>query len=493
MVSDQTTALSIPPAPRAKLGKAEYKQRVAAVRATLLRLQFQLRDADFPVLLVFGGVDGGGKHETINLLNEWLDPRYLKTMAYTAPSAEEQQRPRLWRYWRDLPVRGQIGLVLSGWYTQPLLDFVHHRSDAQRFNQQLEQVQQFEKTLADDRALILKFWMHLSAEQQQRRLHKLAENPLTIWQIKPQDWKHLHLYQRFIEASRSLLQATHGAHAPWQVIDGSQARERHLEVAECLAQRLQQALEQQRPAPQRRRFRPTSKRQLSHTDLSLSLGKAEYLERLKKAQSQLLRLQQLALHTQQSTIIVFEGWDAAGKGGAIRRLVRPLDARQYKLIPVAAPNDEERARHYLWRFWQHLPRAGHLCVFDRSWYGRVLVERVEGFAAAQEWQRAYQEIQHFEHALVESGVRLIKFWLHISDEEQLARFKARQADPLKSWKLTDEDWRNREQRAAYSQAVEDMLARTSSAQAPWVVVAANDKRHARVQVIESVCRHMLRY
>ena len=492
-MSTNETRFAIPPAPLPGLSKSEYKQRVSAVRAKLLKLQFRLREADFPVLLVFGGVDGGGKHETINLLHEWLDPRYLKTMAYVAPSEEEQERPRMWRYWRDLPVRGQIGLVLSGWYTQPLLDYVNHRSDQQRFEQQLMQVRGFEQMLADDGAVILKFWMYLSAEQQHKRLRTLADDPLTIWQIKPQDWKHLHMYQRFIQASQHLLEQTHSAQAPWQVIDGSQARERHLQVAECLAQRLQQALDGDKSAPRITRFRPTSKRRLDSVDLAQRLDKAEYSERLKSAQSQLLRLHQMGLHTQRSTVVVFEGWDAAGKGGAIRRMVRPLDARHYKLVPVGAPNDEERAHHYLWRFWRHLPRAGHLCVFDRSWYGRVLVERVEQLASAQEWQRAYKEIQLFEQSLVESGTRLIKFWLHISDDEQLARFQARESDPLKSWKLTDEGWRNRSRRPEYCQAVDDMLARTSTSQAPWVVVAANDKRHARVQVIEALCQHMLRY
>ena len=482
----------IPPEPCEDIGKPARKQRVNAVRARLLSLQHELRQRDFPVLLVFGGVDGGGKHETINRLNEWLDPRFLRTAAYSEPTQEEDERPRMWRYWRDLPVRGRIGLVLSGWYSQPLVDYARHRSDDERFAHQLSQIRVFERMLADDGALILKFWMHLSARQQHQRLSALAEDPLTIWQIQPRDWEHLNLYDRFVAAAETLLDATHTPLTPWQVIDGSQNRVRTLRVAETLADALQARL-QSEPAPARPRFRPSRRRQLAQCPLDARLNKAQYKQRLANAQARLVRLQQTSLHSGRSTVLVFEGWDAAGKGGAIRRLIQPLDARQYRLIPIAAPTDEEAARHYLWRFWRHLPRAGHLCVFDRSWYGRVLVERIEGFARPPQWQRAYEEINAFEEELVEGGCRVLKFWIHISPEEQLARFQARENDTLKRWKLTDEDWRNRERWDGYAQAVEDLLARTSHRHAPWIVVPGNDKRYARVNVLETVCEAMSRF
>lgn len=482
----------LPPSKLAKISKKDYASQVETLRIRLLQLQFELHKADFPVLVVFGGVDGGGKHETVNLLNEWLDPRFLRTLAYSEPTTEERERPRMWRFWRDLPVRGQIGLVLSGWYSQPLLDMAKHHSDQQRFEHELQQLRTFERMLSDDGALILKFWMHLSARQQQARLQKLAEDPQTIWQVKLQDWEHLHLYERFIDASETMLEQTHSANAPWQVIDGSEPRSRHLRVAQTLADALERRLRQPPRVPGKR-FRPSAKKQLDKVDLSARLEGPAYRKRLNKGQARLIRLHQRAQHTQRSTLLVFEGWDAAGKGGAIRRLVRPLDARQYRLIPIAAPTDEELARHYLWRFWRHLPRAGQLCVFDRSWYGRVLVERIEGFASAAQWGRAYAEINEFEQELVESGIRLLKFWLHLSPEEQLARFEARKLNPLKHWKLTEEDWRNRAKWDDYAQAVEDMLARTSTPQAPWEVIAGNNKQHARVAVIEAVGKAMLRY
>ena len=491
-MSKRKAAGVIPPRPLPVLDKATYTRRVAAVRPRLLKLQFRLRQASFPVLIVFGGVDGAGKHETVNRLNEWLDPRYIDTLAYIAPSSEEAERPRMWRYWRDLPAGGRIGLVLSGWYSQPLLDFVNQRCAAAHFAAELEQIQRFERTLGDSGALILKFWMYLSAEQQQQRLQTLAADPQAVWQIQPRDWKHLHLYPRFMTASEQLIETTSRSHARWQVIDGSNARARHLQVAETLAGQLERVLGDEPPSTRRSSLVPSRRRRLDAIDLSAQLNKRRYRQRLEAAQAELLRLQRAAVQTGRSTVLVFEGWDAAGKGGAIRRLVRPLDARRYRVIPIEAPNDEERVRHYLWRFWRELPRAGHLCIFDRSWYGRVLVERVEGLASETQWQRAYREINEFERELTEAGTRVLKFWLHISAEEQRARFEARVADPLKRWKLTDEDWRNRERRDDYRQAVEDMLARCSHRHAPWIVVAAEDKRHARVQIIETVCRHLQR-
>lgn len=479
----------LPPPALDEIKKSAYKNQIEALRRRLLTLQQRLREADFPVFLVFAGVDGAGKHETINLLYEWLDPRYLVTLAYAQETDEEAARPRMWRYWRDLPVRGQIGMVLSGWYSRPLLDFVKGRSDEKRFARQLDEITRFERMLVDDGALVLKFWMHLSAEQQRERLRRLMDDPLTVWSAQPRDWQHLHLYQRFVSVSETLLDTTHSGTAPWIVLDGSPPRARQVAVAEHLALALEHRLAEPPPETSLTPGGKTKKR-LAKLDLGASLEKSEYRTRLREGQSRLLQLHRIAQQSGQSTVLVFEGWDAAGKGGAIRRLVRPLDARSYRVLPIAAPNDEERARHYLWRFWRHIPANGHLRVFDRSWYGRVLVERVEGFATKTQWQRAYEEIVEFETELVESGIRVMKFWIHISPEEQLARFEERAANPLKKWKLTEEDWRNRDKWADYERAVEDMLAHTHQADAPWVLVAGNDKRHARVAVLEAVCEHL---
>ena len=215
---------------------------------------------------------------------------------------------------------------------------------------------------------------------------------------------------------------------------------------------------------------------LDRLDMSQSLGKQDYRAELAKYQARLHALDRKAVDRKVSGIGVFEGWDAGGKGGAIRRLTAALDARDYRVISIAAPTDEERQHHYLWRFWRHLARAGRATFFDRSWYGRVLVERVEGFATEAEWRRAYAEINDFEERLVRHGIVLLKFWLHITKDEQLRRFKAREEIPYKRWKLTDEDWRNREKWDLYEQAVNDMIERTSTAHAPWTLIEGNDKR-----------------
>jgi len=232
---------------------------------------------------------------------------------------------------------------------------------------------------------------------------------------------------------------------------------------------------------------------LDELDLSLRLSRTHEAERLAAAQTRLTWLR-LTLGGQVGSgprlgpplCVVFEGWDASGKGGCIRRLVGPLDPRHVRVASFAAPTYDEKRHHFLWRFWPTLPGWGGMAVLDRSWYGRVLVERVEGFATENQWRRAYQEICEFERTLVDEGMILVKFWLHLSDQEQLRRFERRQRDPLKRWKLTDEDWRNRDKRQAYEDAVEDMLDRTDTSYAPWSLVEGDSKRWARVKVVETV-------
>ena len=231
---------------------------------------------------------------------------------------------------------------------------------------------------------------------------------------------------------------------------------------------------------------------LNTLDLDQKIEKRKFRVRLERQQGRLNLLQRRALAQGTTTLAVFEGWDAAGKGGAIRRVTSALDARDYRVIPIGAPSDEELAHHYLWRFWRHLSRAGQITIFDRSWYGRVLVERVEGLATREEYKRAYAEIINYEEQLVEHGILLTKFWLHISKDEQLRWFQERQRIPHKRWKITDEDWRNRRRWNDYELAVNEMVARTSTRRAPWVLVEANDKYFARIKVIRTLADRLAR-
>lgn len=508
----------------AELGRSvsrdDYHEAVPILRAGLLEVQQRLRTAPFPVVIVFGGVDKGGKTETINRLNEWMDPRWLITRAYGAPSDEMVERPEYWRYWRDLPPKGLIGLFLSCWYSRPLLDRVHRRTSEAEFDEALDRVIAFEQCLADDRALILKFWMHLGKKAQHERLTKLEKDPLTRWRVTQTDWDHWHLYDSFAAAAERLIMRTSTGKAPWHIVEGYDKRYRSLTVGQTmldairrhleevkLHDRLQAELKARRPAaaqpgetgtaaaadppaPTAKVVRLPKVTILSRLDMSAVLDKKVYDKRLEEHQGKLNALCRRAKELGVSSLLVFEGWDAAGKGGAIRRITAALDARDYQVIPIAAPTDEERAHHYLWRFWRHLSRAGRVTIFDRSWYGRVLVERVEGFASEAEWKRAYAEIDDFEDQLVRHGIVLCKFWLHITRDEQLARFKEREGIEYKRWKLTEEDWRNREKWDLYEAAVDDMVEHTSTSLAPWTLVEANDKRSARIKVLSTACERI---
>jgi polyphosphate:AMP phosphotransferase len=487
-----------------KLPKEDYHQKVPQLRQDLLIAQIELREANFPVIVVFAGVDGAGKSETVNKLYEWLDARWLMTRAFGEPSDEERDRPDYWRFWRELPPRGRMALFLSSWYSQPILDQVYGHTSSAKFDEQLERIRRFERTLADDGALILKFWMHLSKDAQKERLRKLEKNPLLHWRISERDWRHWEMYDRFVIAAERAIMKTSTGLASWKIVEGYDERYRCITVATVIRDAIRFRLEEARAGraingdvaahppgvapPEPAGLPPVTI--LSRLDTGKTLAKAEYDAGLKQYQGTLNQLQRKARERKISTLLVFEGWDAAGKGGCIRRITAALDARDYQVIQIAAPTDEEADHNYLWRFWRHLPRAGRVTIYDRSWYGRVLVERIEGFARPREWQRAYAEINDFEEQLVQSGIVLVKFWLHITQEEQLRRFKEREQTPYKAWKLTEEDWRNRERWTDYELAVNDMVERTSTRQEPWTLIEANDKRHARIEVLRTICERL---
>ncbi len=477
-----------------RISKAEFKEKVPALRIGLLQAQQALSKSDFPVLILISGVDGAGKGDTLNLLNEWMDPRYLRAFAFGAPSDEERERPEYWRFWRSLPPKGSIGLYVGSWYSDPIAQHVREEISEAELDCRLHRVKSFERTLVDDGALIIKFWLHLSRDDQKQRLKALEQSEETAWRVTEQDRKHLKLYDRFRSIAERALRETSTGEAPWIIVEGADARYRNLTVGQHILERINKrlALAEQKPNPSvdpspHDPIVPRANTLLGSLDLGKSLTKKHYKAELDKYQARLGRLAREAHHRKLSSLLVFEGWDAAGKGGIIRRIVPAMDARSYQVIPIAAPTDEERAHHYLWRFWRHVPRAGNTVIYDRSWYGRVLVERVEGFANHDQWMRAFAEINDFEEQLTESDILLLKFWIHIDKDEQLARFEARRQVPWKQHKITEEDYRNREQWAAYEHAVVDMVERTSTEYAPWTLVEGNDKRHARITALRTFC------
>ena len=472
-----------------------YQREEPKLREALLVAQYELlAGKKFPVIVIIGGVDGAGKGETINILSAWMDPRHILTHAFGEMSDEERERPRMWRYWRALPPKGRIGILFGGWHTDPILNRVRGKIGDAELELATEEIVRFERMLVAEGALILKFWFHLSKKAQKKRLKALASDPKTRWRVTKTDWDRFKTYERFRMVSETVLRETSTGEAPWVVVEGADPNYRYLTVGRALHDALRKRLEGAQPAVVPAAALPPpaldGRTVLSGVDYHQTLTRKEYSRALEKFQGELNLLTRRKQFRDRSLIVVFEGVDAAGKGGSIRRVTGALDSRHYQVIPVAAPSEEERAQPYLWRFWRHLPRTGRVTIFDRSWYGRVMVERVEKLCPEEDWMRAYHEINDFEEQLMESGGIIVKFWLTITKDEQLRRFRERQRTSFKSFKITSEDWRNRKKWEQYERAVCDMIERTSTAPGPWHVIPANNKYHARIEVLKALCRSL---
>ncbi len=475
-----------------EIAKEDYKARVGTLREALLRAQYAVLDAArFPVVIIVGGVDGAGKGETANLFNEWMDPRHISTFGFGPPSDEEAQRPPMWRFWQALPPKGRSAMFIGSWYTQPIVAGATGKLEESALAHEIAEIRALETLLENEGVVLVKLWFHLSETAQKKRLEELQSDEKTRWRVSDTDWERFKNYQSFRKISEVVLRATHSMGAPWHIIDGSAPRARALRAGELLLDALRQRLQHSESAAGTRTpALPPAPAVLRHLDYSLKMKRKEYEEQLEIWQGKLNLLTREKGFARKSLVLVFEGQDAAGKGGAIRRITAALDARQYNVIPVSAPSEEERAQPWLWRFWRRLPRHGHVAIFDRSWYGRVLVERVEEFASPAQWQRAYEEINHFEEQLTESGSIVVKFWLAVTREEQLKRFKEREAVAFKNHKITPDDWRNRERWDDYELAVNDMVARTSTRHAPWTLVPSDDVEYARITVLKAICAAM---
>ncbi len=480
----------------AEIGHAVPKQTYAReepkLRELLLNAQFDLSQSGRgPLLLVISGVEGGGRGETANKLTEWMDPRHIHVVAFGPRAPEEAARPPAWRYWRSLPPKGKIGILMNAWYNEAMLAHVQGKIDADQVNTRVQAIREHEQMLTDEGFVLLKFWIHLSKAAQKQRLQELEHDPTTAWRVTREDWKTYRIYNKAHELWESLLRETSTGAAPWHVVEGTDGRYRYLTVGKIVLDALRTTLAP-RPATPKHAITPPAPSVIDNVklirdlDLSKKLPVKDYDRALEKHQGKLATLTRHKRFAKRSLILVFEGVDAAGKGGAIRRVTGALDARQYVTVPVAAPTEEERAFPYLWRFWRNVPRYGGITIFDRSWYGRVLVERVEGYCSVYDWMRAYDEINQFEEQLTRGDAVVVKFWLQISKAEQLRRFKARERSPFKQFKITADDWRNRKKWNAYEQAVCDMVDRTSTEIAPWTLVEAEDKYYARIKILNTI-------
>jgi len=477
-----------------QVAKEDYERVFPQLEITLGERQRAARDAGVPVVVVFEGWDAAGKGTLINRLTQALDPRGFKVHPVNAPDENERLHPWLWRFWKALPPDGQIAVFDRSWYGRVLVERIEKMADKDAWRQAYDEIVTFERQWTDAGAVLIKFWLHIDRKEQRRRFKRIEKDPAIAWKVGKAEWKQQRKYAEWLGTVEEMLDRTSTAQAPWTVVAATHGRFARVKVFETVTQAIGAQLDHRaahpaakpKPMPMPRKS-PTRKATiLDRVDLSLSLERKVYDRRLDALQDELFRLEHELYLARLPVVIVYEGWDAAGKGGNIKRLTRGLDPRGYEVIPIGPPTDVEKAHHYLWRFWNAVPKAGHITIFDRSWYGRLLVERVEGFCTEAEWRRAFREIREFEQQLARFGTIIVKFWLHISPEEQLRRFKAREKTSHKQWKITDEDWRNRRKHRHYEAAVVDMLRRTSTSYAPWTVLEANCKLHARIKALRTV-------
>ena len=473
-----------------QIAKDDAKPLISDLRSKLLKAQYaRLAKADCSLLIVVAGLDGAGKGATVNLINEWMDARHIDTMAFGQPTDHERKFPFLWRYWRELPAKGRSAIVFGSWYA-PLFQELARKNPCRNEVERLtSEIRDFEAMLTGDGVQILKLWYHLSREAQQARCERLSADPDTAWMVQPEDREVARNFKRLRKAAGTMLELTESGHAPWHIIPSADDRLRGIRTGEAILTALRTA-----PRPPAAADAPAlpdkrteaGARRLARVDYSIRLSENEYDDQLAHWRSRLAQQVRSKAFQKLPVVLVFEGHDAAGKGSTIRRITHTLDARQYRAVPISAPTEDERARPYLWRFWRELPPPGRITIFDRSWYGRVLVERVEKLARPAQWRRAYDEINQFERQLSNSGILVLKFWLAITKDVQLERFHDRERSAFKSFKITPEDWRNREKWPAYTAAANDMFDLTDTSYAPWHVISSNDKRHARVAVIERI-------
>ncbi len=477
-----------------KLSKTEFRDFEPEIRTKLLAVQERLAVSPLSVVIIISGAEGAGKGELVNTLLEWMDARGIETHAIWASTDEEKQRPHMWRFWRILPPRGKLGIFFGSWYTIPIVERVFDDISEARFDQYIDEVVEFERMLNNENTLVLKFWMHLSTEAQEARIKQLLKSKKDSWRVSKLDQQFAKKADKFHSISERALRRTNRAIAPWYIIEATDKRYRVATITQIIHDSIEKKLAQvatlaQPPFP-KENPEPKEFNIIRKLDYELTLDDEKYAKQKAKYRGKISRLTRDLRRQGKSMIVLFEGPDASGKGGAIRRMISGMDARSYKVVAVGAPTDEEKARPYLWRFWRHLPRQGQITIFDRSWYGRVLVERLEGFCSREDYMRAYQEINQFEQELTEFGIILVKFYLSITEAEQLDRFKDRVKTPYKQYKITEEDWRNRARWKAYEAAACDMIERTSAENWPWTLVEANNKNYARIKVMKTVAGAM---
>ena len=495
-----------------KMSKEEYKRKMDHLEVRLGQLQRQCKELKIPVLIVFEGFGASGKGLQIGYLIQSMDPRGFQVFPIKNDTEEERMHPFMWRFWTKTPERGRIAIFDGSWYRRVLIDRFEKRTKEKDISRAFQSINSFEEQLSDDGNVIVKLFLDIDQKEQKKRFDKLAKNKETAWRVTQGDIERNARYGEYADMMEDMLFKTDKDYAPWTIIEATDRRFATVKIYTTVIKAMADQIEKvQRKKEEESTAKDAGETSvsleasqvareaeeelkelqvsiLSKADLSLRYTQEEYKEKLKKLQKKMEKLHGELYRRRIPVVLGFEGWDAGGKGGAIKRLTQKMDPRGYVVNPTASPNDIEKAHHYLWRFWKAMPKDGHVAIFDRTWYGRVMVERIEGFCTKEEWQRAYKEINDMEKDLHDAGAIVIKFWMHIDKDEQERRFRERQENPEKQWKITDEDWRNREKWDQYEDSVNEMLLRTSTDYAPWVVVEGNDKYYARIKVLSTVVK-----
>ena len=463
--------------------KSAIKAEISALKSRLTIQQQQIKQAKLPVVVLIEGWGAAGKGSLISDIILNIDPRSFNVFSINPPTEEESRHPFLWRYFQKIPEAGQFVFFDSGWYGETVQNRMDDALSGKEYRRRIQSINNFERQLSDNGYLVVKFFLHIPKKIQDERFEKLLSSKNTEWRVSKADKRENKHYEEYASAWDELMDKTDTAAAPWHIIDGSE-HAKWLEVYRVLTKAIDAALAGERPAcaPAEEKFPLLSMPLLCDVFLQQEVEEDDYRSRLKEAQSRLGDLHNRIYRQKIPVILVYEGWDAAGKGGNIKRVAAALDPRGYEVVPIASPDKHELSRHYLWRFWNHIPKTGHIAIFDRSWYGRVMVERIEGLCG-DAWKRADREMNEFEKELSDWGAVILKFWLHIDKDTQLERFSDRQNTPEKRWKITDEDWRNREKWDRYEVAVNEMLQKTSTAYAPWHIIESTDKKYARLKVL----------
>ena len=474
------------------MSKEEYDQQMDRLTEQIGSVQRACIEEHIPILIVVEGLGASGKGTLINRLIQPLDPRGFHVYAIKGETEEEKRHPFLWRFWTKTPAKGRMVILDRSWYRRVTLDRFEGRISDKELRQSFDEISSFENQLVDDGTVIIKLFTYISKKEQKQRMDGLLANKETAWRVTAGDLKRNSEYEKYLHYNEEMLFHTDFSFAPWTIVEATDKRFATVKILSTVVNRLSEELKmrssRRQPVIDSRlgSGRNLNSSILGTVDLSVSLSREQYHRKKKELQKRLGLLHSELYRRRIPVVLAFEGWDAGGKGGAIKRLTQALDPRGYAVHPTSAPNDLEKSHHYLWRFWNQMPKSGHIAIFDRTWYGRVMVERIEGFCSVNEWERAYKEINDMEKHIANFGTVVLKFWMQIDRDEQKRRFQMRQEDPAKAWKITDEDWRNREKWDLYEEAVDEMLIRTSTSYAPWMIVEGNDKLYARIKVLQAV-------